>query len=371
MLTRFEVTNFKSFKDKFVFDFTNTSDYQFNSECVKNGVVNKGMIYGANGSGKSNLGLAIFDIVSHLTEKEFRHSLYQNYLNAENLADLAEFSYFFTFEGQQTSYCYGKSDVNTLIYEELKINNEVVLSIDRRNSNIASINLTGAENLNRDIGGSKISVLNYIKNNTVRPVNTVNKSFDDLVAFVEKMLLFKSLLDGVFFIGSEKGSHRLLPDIIAHNNVSDFQDFLNQAGVECQLEVSEYIGEPSLSFVFGKKKIHFWDIASTGTQSLTLLYFWLQRLKEKEQISFVFIDEFDAFYHHDLSELVVKELKKIDAQVILTTHNTSIMTNDLLRPDCYFLMNKEVIKPLNKCTEKELRFAHNIEKIYRADGFHV
>lgn len=46
----------------------------------------------------------------------------------------------------------------------------------------------------------------------------------------------------------------------------------------------------------------------------------------------------------------------------MTTHNTSILTNDLLRPDCYFLMKKDIIRSLSKRTSKELREAHNIEK---------
>jgi len=65
----------------------------------------------------------------------------------------------------------------------------------------------------------------------------------------------------------------------------------------------------------------------------------------------------------------VTRLKEIDAQVILTTHNTSIMTNDLLRPDCYFLINEQGITSLKNRTEKELREAHNIEKMYKAGSF--
>ena len=56
---------------------------------------------------------------------------------------------------------------------------------------------------------------------------------------------------------------------------------------------------------------------------------------------------------------------------MLTTHNTSIITNDLLRPDCYFLMSKHSIRSLSKSTSKELREAHNIEKMYKAGSFDV
>ena len=70
MLKRFSVTNFKNFKTKTVFELDKPANYEFNSEIVKNSIITKGIIYGINGSGKSNLALAIFDIVSHLTDKE-------------------------------------------------------------------------------------------------------------------------------------------------------------------------------------------------------------------------------------------------------------------------------------------------------------
>ena len=101
-----------------------------------------------------------------------------------------------------------------------------------------------------------------------------------------------------------------------------------------------------------------------------LFYCWCLEIM-KSNVSLVFIDEFDAFYHHELSKLVVKKLKESGVQFMLTTHNTSIMSNDLMRPDCYFLMNRNKILPLSKCTEKELREAHNIEKIYKAGAFYV
>ena len=97
-------------------------------------------------------------------------------------------------------------------------------------------------------------------------------------------------------------------------------------------------------------------------------YFWFQRLKENK-VSLVFVDEFDAFYHQKLSALIVEKLKEINAQVILTTHNTSIMSTEILRPDCYFILDENEIKSIPNCTEKELREAHNLEKMYKAGAF--
>ena len=87
--------------------------------------------------------------------------------------------------------------------------------------------------------------------------------------------------------------------------------------------------------------------------------------------SFVFIDEFDAFYHFKLAFEVCKQLFNLNCQVFTSSHNTYLMTNDLLRPDSNFILQNNKIKPLHACTEKELRVGHNIEKLFRAGAFEV
>ena len=67
MLKKFKVNNFKNFKNDLVVDFSNKRDYDFNTQLIKNNLINKIIIYGYNNSGKSNLGFAIMDITTHLT----------------------------------------------------------------------------------------------------------------------------------------------------------------------------------------------------------------------------------------------------------------------------------------------------------------
>ncbi len=368
MLTKFEVTNFKNFDEKLTFDLTNTKMYEFNKECVIKGVVNKALIYGHNGIGKSNLGFAIFDLISHLTDKNKSVHSYDNYLNASNGCSVAIFRYEFQFKEGAVIYEYGKSDLESIIHENIKINGNDYASIDRTNSSVACINVNGAENLNRDIGESKISIITYIKNNSVLEKNSDNACFNKFLDFVNGMLFFRSLEQNNY-IGFEQGSSELAVDIIEKENVKDFEHFLNKAGIECKLDIIEVGDRFDLAFDFNGKMIPFYDIASQGTRSLELFYYWFQRLKENTKVTFVFIDEFDAFYHHSLSNLIIEMLKSIHAQVIMTTHNVSIMTNDLLRPDCYFLLKNNAIQSLANSTEKELREAHNIEKMYRAGAF--
>jgi len=44
-----------------------------------------------------------------------------------------------------------------------------------------------------------------------------------------------------------------------------------------------------------------------------------------------------------------------------------IFTN--VRPDCYFLLRDSSIKAISELTEKELRQAHNLQKMYKAGAF--
>ena len=182
------------------------------------------------------------------------------------------------------------------------------------------------------------------------------------------MLYFRTLTDQKY-LGLEIGNVNMLEDIV--NNLQDFEKFLNDAGIECKLSIVKELDKFNIAFKFDEKLISFFQVASTGTVALTIFYFWFQSIKQNSKVSLLFIDEFDAFYHHSLSALVVEKLKETGVQFILTTHNTSILTNDLLRPDCYFLMNKKQIRSLSSCTRKELREAHNIEKMYKAGAFHV
>lgn len=371
MLKKFSVSNFKGFNTEIVFDLQDTNAYAFNKECVKNGVVNNALVYGPNGVGKSNLGLAIFDLVGHLTDKETNEPQYSFYLNALNKSsETATFCYEFIIDSFNVVYKFKKSDHKTIVSESFSINGKELAFIDRKVSDEATVYFKGTENLKKTLTNQNLSLLKYVKNNSELDKNAENGCFMNFYKFLEGMLFFRSLQENLY-LGLEIGSREVSSDIIEKGNVSDLEKFLNVAGIDCKLTIVKESEKDVIAFDFKGKTISFYQIASQGTKSLTLFYYWLQRIREESKVSFLIIDEFDAFYHHELSSLIVNELKKTGIQFILTTHNTSIMTNDLLRPDCYFLMDKKSIKSLAKCTSKELREAHNLEKMYKAGSFNV
>ena len=107
---------------------------------------------------------------------------------------------------------------------------------------------------------------------------------------------------------------------------------------------------------------------SKGTRSLTLFFYWY--LSFEKEVRFVFMDEFDAYFHNDVSREIIKRLIKIPSlQLVITTHNTTNMSNTLLRPDCYYIIEDNEISSLSNKTDMVIRKTQNLEKMYRTGFF--
>ena len=370
MLKKFALKNFKAFKDRVELDLGSPCSYEFNPEAInlREGIVSKAIIYGFNGCGKSVLGLAIFDIITHLTDKEKGSNDYTPYLNLNN-PDIcpAEFTYTFVFDGTELIYRYDKLDIDVILHEELIIGGRTVLTYDFRLHEGYCL-LEGAETLKLSSQDSPISRVKYVNSNAILAKSHENDVFRRFMLFVENMLMFYSL-DVNRYRGFRTGTEKIGSAIVNAGKTKEFENYLKENNVDMELADSEFDGEKLLLAKFGDKYIDFYRVASTGTKSLTLFYYWLLQM---ERASFVYMDEFDAFYHFELSESIVQLLKKYqDTQIIFTTHNTDLLSNDILRPDCYFLLEDGKIHPLNRLTEKELRQAHNLQKMFKAGAFNA
>lgn len=365
MLKKFSVENFKGFQGKYVLDLSNPGNYAFNQECIKNGIVSKAAIYGINGIGKSNLGLAIFDIVNQLTDKIREMDKYANYINLDGSKPYVYFEYEFQFDEDTLVYKYSKVNAVSLVEESLSINGKEMLYYDYRAKKGSSI-FAGSEvlNLQSDSANSRVK---YVMGTAVLTDNNKeNLVLNRFKTFVDKMLLFYSLRKNGF-IGFKQSGELLERVIIEANKLKEFENFLNSQGLHVHLTSIESPEGKKIYFQHKNGLMHYFSECSTGMESLILLYSWLIKL---EQCSFVYIDEFDAFYHYELAEAIIKKLKKFkNTQIIVTTHNTDLMNNDLMRPDCYFILTDEKIDSLNHLTEKDLRLAHNLQKLFKSGAF--
>lgn len=371
MLIKFEVENFKCFKDKLIFDLTKTRNLEFNEECINHKTVFKGIIYGANSSGKSNLGLAIMDITRHLTDSTIGNNHYNNFLNGDSESEYAIFKYTFNFSGNILEYKYSKNSNNIVFGETIHINEEEIIKFNRKEIYSSIINLNGAETLKTDIGDNNLSMVKYVYNNSRLNYNDNNvQTFNSFYDFVNKMLFFRSL-DKSQYIGLGKLDEGIFAFIIKNNLISDFESFLNDANINVKLAKLESGLDPTLGIKFKNGIIPFLDIASSGTVALTVYYFFLKKVIQNDEVSFIFIDEYDAFYHYFLSKRIITEVKKSSGQTLLTTHNTAIMNNNMMRPDCYFILSDNKIDSLPNLTDKDIRKAHNLEKLYKAGTFNA
>lgn len=363
MLLSFAVKNYRGFAERICWDLTNPSNYAFNTYALKKGVIKNGIVYGPNGSGKSNFALAIFDIENHLSQKWKKADYYLNFATAgrENLP--VQFEYRFRFGNDELFYAYSKDKDGKLLSETLDINDTPVFQKDSSTltlSRLYPIDETAKEKLKNS--ANSMSMINFIA--ATYPLEKGHYILA-LKEFVDSMLWFKSL-DKREFIGLENNASFQEEDIIKMNLVDDFKQFLKKVSDQDFDFVKPNEDDKILKCNINGALVPFSKIASTGTISLQVLYIWLKKMNKA---SFVFIDEFDAYYHFRLSFEVCRQLFAHDAQVFVSSHNTYLMTNDLLRPDCNFILDHNVIKPLCDCTDKELRFGHNIEKLFRGNAF--
>lgn len=367
MLTRFEVENFKAFCGRLVFDLK-ARDYAFNADLVRNGVVKNALVYGPNGIGKSCLGLALFDIISHLTDKQQINPIYL--LGYQNLSVPAEtpvlFKYEFDFDGEKVVYEYAKSASRDLLWEKLSINDSELVNWDYFNAQKQVLHFAGAAQLKIELPDNKLSVVKYISRNL--PTGTV-PVIDKLMSFADRMLWYRSLSDGNTYAGFQNG-HSILGDKICKaGKLDDFSQFLRRNGLDYKLIGKTVDNQDAIFFVDPKtgRELPFDSISSTGTKALELFYYW--SLVSFNELSFLFIDEFDAFIHFKAAAEIVKQLNKSAFQVVLTSHNTYLMQNEFTRPDCCFLMSDCSLKNLPACTDREIREAHNLEKMYQSGVF--
>jgi len=368
MLKKFAVKNYRGFSKRIELDLSKPNNYLFNQYAISNGIVKNGIIYGPNGVGKSNLGLAIFDIEYHLAPlKAKKGNYYNNFVYAGNRDRNVDFEYTFDFDGQQVNYSYSKNFAGILQEESLRVNGEPVFTRNNSDVFINPEQFPNADGIQANFldNANGVSLVNYLL--AFYPLDKDNYLLR-LQNFVNGMLWFASLEFREFIGVESKPNGNIEEFIISNGLVDDFADFLDRLSNQKFVFVKPKKGDTALWYKVGNSKLPFCYTVSTGTRSLELLYFWLRHMRET---TFVFIDEFDAFYHFRLAFNICKELFSLPCQLFMSSHNTYLMTNDLLRPDCNFILNDGIIKSLNECTDKELRFGHNIEKLFRGKAFGV
>ena len=378
MLTKFEVKNYKNFKDKIVVDLRNTSGYKFNSECVQKGVISKAIIYGRNATGKTNLGKAMIDIVTLFWDVAALN-IADNYLNADTQESEVFYSYTFQFANDEIVFEYTRNSDRVLQTEVFYVNGKKVYDIDfsKGEAYFGDLGLIGAESANIEIYKKSIknqesniesnpySFAKWIIGNVIISNNSLIRA---MVEFVKKMKM--GTVKNTETSMAKKDYELLITGLQNEQELKRLEKFLNDMGVECRLVLKKLPDGKYELYFQHERLVPFYENASSGSLSLTKLYFILRNALITT--SFLYLDEFDAYYHYEMAESLVNFFKSNypKIQIIMTTHNTNLMSNELMRPDCLFILSGSgTLTALCDATERELREGHNLEKMYISGEF--
>ncbi len=159
-------------------------------------------------------------------------------------------------------------------------------------------------------------------------------------------------------------------DIILNNGkLEEFNEFLIQFDLNYTLVPLKLVsGALTIGAKFENDNVvEFESVCSSGTKTLLLFYCWLLHF---DKLTFLVIDEFDAYYHYETSQKVLEIIHSFESmQSVVSTHSITLMNTSLTRPDCCYILSNNRIKNICNCTDKELREAHNLEKMYRGGNF--
>lgn len=370
MLKKFTVKNYKNFKDEISLDFSKIAGYQFNKDCLSMGLIGKMLIYGRNATGKTNFGRALLDI-ERLMYDMSRNGEKSVLINADSRDDTAKFIYEFKFGNDEVIYKYSRFANAELCDEELSINGNVIFKCDFKNNkfDFQGLNIISAEtvNTNRYLiqDNDVLSFLRWLINNTSFSYNSVLIKLSEYVNKMDLITVGNNRIES-----STIDYSKFFEDLKNPVHLQNFEDFLNLMGIECKLVFKE-LPDGQVELYFDHKKlVPFYSTASSGTLALTNLY---QKIVSKAvESSLVYLDEFDAFYHYEMAEKLISffKTKYPKCQFIMTSHNTNLMTNKIMRPDCLFILSSRgTLTALCDATERELREGHNLEKMYISGEF--
>ena len=382
MLKRFSLKNYKNFKDELVLDLGSTAGYQFNTDCLYKSLISKMMIYGRNATGKSNLGTALTDICYTIMGFP-RYDNESTFLNADSDEDRACFLYVFEFDQTEVVYEYARRSTRKLLQEKLVIDEKTVFDCDYETGqkcfdglayiHADTVNTAVYENsLNHEEETEErfeivLPFLRWLISNTAFHSDSVLLRLRYYVARMQ-------VINNRSILSTRRSMNGFSEYLEKTGRLGDFEEFLNAMGIDCSLELKKLPEDQYALYFKHNKLVPFFETASSGTLAASVLYRRLfpGSLNSNLWPSLIYMDEFDAFYHYEMAHNVIKFLKEKypEMQVILTTHNTNLMSNRIMRPDCLFILStRGTLTPLCSATERELREGHNLEKMYISGEF--
>ena len=403
MLIQFSVKNFMSFKEKAVLALNPSTDSEHPENInEENGYKASNLIaiYGANASGKTSLYKAmtvalIFIKNSNMIQvNQPIFGIVPFKFDNETLLGPSEFEFVFVAE-DGNRYVYGFSADNMKVHEEYLYkysSQRPTLIFDRKEESYEFKSQKGVlEPLIRFNTPNKLflaTATNWNTESTMIPYKWLAENMatftdaqniadislehykgtdrDSYVAFTERLLQVEDINISKIKINVRKAKINPAFAMQAPQMIVNGQSVMAQEVEQMIVRTEHIIGEE------GNATNYILDMSeeSLGTNQLFILGPFLKDAFEKGMT--LFIDEIDKSLHtfivrHLINMFRDKEINKAGAQLIFTTHDTSLLSLSTFRRDqVYFTekSNKTGISDLYSLDELPVRKTDNIEKGY-------
>lgn len=285
---------------------------------------NINVVTGNVGCGKTNVLRGIAEISQVLTNNniikidDFGRPLEFN----NNKINEIKYTFKLTRDSGNIEYTLGQES-NKIIYENLDYRYSDVLEqydvLALKDSKVSRSTLPRCKNLNTNLK-SDISLVKYIKYNTISSEHGFDRAFDEFYEFVNGIYytdLSDDYLDeAVEFIGK-------------YDLTSTFNEILKEFNIKLDLEYDER--RQDMTIGLNNEKVGFKLIASYGVKKLAILFRLLYRdlvilnYRTKEQrYTTLLIDNFDLGLNRMIVEKLMRMFKQRNMQVILSISDINL-----------------------------------------------
>jgi len=377
MLVMFRFKNFSSFRDEVILDLRASSYTQHPSHVIKSASFNllKTLaIYGPNASGKSNLISALhwFEqiIFSHMfqtsPEDEKNEGIeafrklppIRPFLLSEQVDAHIEFEMVFSHQNELFQYGFSMKE-NHILSEWLMVNDHLVFERD------PSTGLTFGNKFKSQLRAFTkyredrlyLSVLDYFATDDVKKLIDCFKDFFRSRFNVHFELIFESSIKGT--VHAVPHSPRLVNDEAFRAKVAEYIRFIDVGIENIAIETEEVFDEqmgkkikrPLIKTIHSVFNVNgsqvgtkSFDLAQESSGTLRFLSFIQEVLILLERGGVFIIDELSARLHPILTKFIVdlfqSDRNSNHAQLIFTTHDTSLLNKDQFRRDEILFVDK-------------------------------
>ena len=367
MLKKYEVSNFKSFKNATVFELEKTNYKMLSNTNIRGDMLKGIMFVGANASGKSNAIMALKFLLDCLFGKNDVNIASYICMFSEN--PLMSVKYTFDVEGTEIIYEVSYQRIDKSIKETLLIDGKQAYW---RDGSVAMV-CFAEEIFHTDIPSNTLFLRDIYFNTKFRGNKSLQKWFEFLSNSVYVDLHSTTIV-------SYKDIDLSLKTYIEERGPSEINQFFEEYNFEQKIEYANIakghviqVESPEKMIFFKRKELDEpipYVFESLGNKTLLhILPAFFHCIKHN---GILILDEFSSGFHNDLEELLVRYfMKKADlSQLIFVTHSTNLLSNSILRPDQIYAVDfgKEG-SCIKRFSSEKPREAQNVEKMYLSGVF--